>query len=262
MKLKKWQIGTLCLLFITHVLWAKTNSQQGFVVAQKAEQKRKGFNDSQADVTMVLRNAQGEESKRDMVIFTQEVDNDGDKVLIRFLSPGDVKGTALLNYTHKIEDDERWLFLPSIKRVKRLASKNKSGPFMGSEFSYEDLSSPELEKYEYRYLKDEVLNGVDCFVVERIPKDKFSGYIRQEVWYDKEAYRIRKINYIDRKQTLLKTQINSGFKLFSGEFWRPLKVAMVNHQTGKSTELLYNTLTMKVGLEKTLFKPSGLKRLR
>ena len=121
-----------------------------------------------------------------------EVPGDGDKSMSIFDKPRDIKGTAVLTWTHSLEADDQWLYLPALKRVKRISSKNKSGPFMGSEFAYEDIASQEVDKYESFYVRDENLNGVDCYVLERIPQYKYSGYTRLEVWFDKEYYRLCK----------------------------------------------------------------------
>ena len=157
-------------------------------------------------MVMILRNRHGEESRRRIRLRTLEVDNDGDKSLTIFDSPKDVTGTAFLNFTHKVGDDDQWLYLPALKRVKRISSSNKSGSFMGSEFAYEDIASQEIEKYTYKWLRDEMYNSVECFVVERYPVDREnSGYSRQVSWLDKEEYRTRKVEYYDRKDAHLKT---------------------------------------------------------
>jgi aldehyde:ferredoxin oxidoreductase len=100
-------------------------------------------------MVMILRNKRGQESKRELEIRTLEVKDDGDKSLTVFHTPRDVRGTALLTYSHGVDPDDQWLYLPALRRVKRIASNNQSGPFMGSEFAYEDLSSQEIDKYTY-----------------------------------------------------------------------------------------------------------------
>ena len=122
------------------------------------------------------------QSRRELHISTLEVDGDGDKSLTVFDSPRDVKGTAFLSHTHATEPDEQWLYLPALKRVKRISSRNKSGSFMGSEFAYEDISSQELEKYRYKWLRDETLDDRHTVVVEYYPVYENSGYTRQIVW--------------------------------------------------------------------------------
>ena len=116
-----------------------------------------------------------------------------------FDKPRDVKGTAFLSFSHAVGADDQWLYLPALKRVKRIASRNKSGPFMGSEFAYEDLSSFEVEKYTYKFLRDETCEGGTCYVVEQYPVDKNSGYTRRVVWLDHNEYRVWKIDFYDRK---------------------------------------------------------------
>jgi outer membrane lipoprotein-sorting protein len=219
--------------------FAETPEEKGLAIAKEADRRNNGFGDTKTTMEMILRNKQGEESHRKLRARTLEVANDGDKGLIIFDDPKDVQGTALLTFSHKTADDDRWLYLPAVKRVKRIASDNKSGPFMGSEFAYEDLGSQEVEKYTYKYVKDETLNGQDCFVTERYPVDKNSGYTRQLVWMDKAEYRPLKMEFYDRKQSLLKTLTFSDYKKYLDQYWRPLKLDMINHQTGKSTTLKF-----------------------
>ncbi len=122
---------------------------------KEVDARDQGFGDTSSVLTMTLRNRHGEEVTRQMRSRALEVADDGDKSMIIFEDPADVKGTALLTFSHKTADDDQWLYLPALKRVKRISSSNKSGPFMGSEFAYEDLSSQEVEKYTYKYLRDE-----------------------------------------------------------------------------------------------------------
>ena len=143
---------------------AGTPEERGLEIATEVDRRDTGWHDMKATMTMLLRNKHGEESLRYMRSKSLEVDNDGDKSLIVFDKPRDVKGTALLSYSHQIKADDQWLYLPALKRVKRISSRNKSGPFMGSEFAYEDLSSQEIEKYSYKYVKDDQLDGKATFL--------------------------------------------------------------------------------------------------
>ena len=174
---------------------AQTAAEKGLEIAQEADRRDNGWQDSEANMMMVLRNRQGDESVREVRVKNMEVEQDGDKSLSIFDRPRDVKGTAVLTWSHALTADDQWLYLPALKRVKRINSKNKSGPFMGSEFAYEDIASQEVEKYTYVYLRDEPCGELDCFVIERQPQYKFSGYTKQEVWIDKEHYRTQKVVY-------------------------------------------------------------------
>ncbi len=241
---------------------AMTPEEQGLEIAREVDRRDTGFHDFKATMTMLLRNKHGEESLRHMRTKALEVENDGDKTLIIFDRPRDVKGTALLSYSHKTGSDDQWLYLPALKRVKRIASRNKSGPFMGSEFAYEDLSSQEVEKYTYKYIRDEPLNGKDALVQERYPVDPNSGYTRQVVWIDKAEYIPLKIEFYDRKQSLLKTLKFKDYKQYLDRFWRASEMFMQNHQTGKSTLLTWEDYKFRTGLKASNFGKNSLKRAR
>ena len=241
---------------------AETAEEKGLSIAKEADKRDTGWQDQTASLEMTLRNRHGQESKRSIRSKTLEVSGDGDKSMSIFDTPRDIKGTAFLSFTHALKADEQWLFLPALKRIKRISSNNKSGPFMGSEFSYEDLSSQEIEKYTYKYLRDEKLDGRDCFVIERIPAYKHSGYTRLITWLDKEMYQPLKIEFYDRKKSLLKTLTSSGYKQYEGQYWRPDQMDVVNHLTKKSTTLFWSDYKFKTGLKDRDFDRNSLKRAR
>ncbi|MDI6450914.1 outer membrane lipoprotein-sorting protein [Anaerobaca lacustris] len=237
--------------------------ERGLAIATEADRRERGYGDSTANLRMVLRNKQGQTSERELRIRTLEVENDGTRSLCIFDTPPDVKGTILLTHAHKEADDDQWLFLPALRRIRRIAAQNKSGSFMGSEFSYEDIATQELGKHTYRWLRDEVYDGNDCYVIERTPVDKAnSGYSRQVAWLDKEHYRTWKVDYYDRKNDLLKTLTFKDYRKYAERFWRATRMDMVNHQTGKSTILTWSDFTFGTGLREIDFDRNSLTLLR
>ncbi len=258
---KKYSVILLLTLFIFNVS-AETPEEKGLAIAQEVDKRDTGWSDITSDLHMILRNAQGEESVREIRLKTLEVVGDGDKGLTIFDSPKDVKGTAFLSFTHSVKADDQWLYLPALKRVKRISSSNKSGPFMGSEFSFEDLSSFEVDKYKYKYLRDEPFNGREAFVVENYPQYKHSGYKKLIVWIDKEIYMPLKFEFYDRKNSLLKTLTFSDYKQYLDQYWRPNSQNMINHQSKKSTLLRWSNYKFKVGLSSRDFDKNSLKRAR
>jgi len=239
-----------------------TAEQRGLKIATEADRRDMGFGDYKVSLEMVLRNKYEQQTTRRMRNTTREQADDGDKTLIVFDNPRDVKGTAFLSHTHKSETDDQWLYLPALKRVKRISSSNKSGPFMGSEFAYEDISSQEIEKYTYLYLGDEAFDGRDHFKVERFPSNAKSGYHRQVVWFDQAEYRVWKIDFYDRKNDLLKTLTYSDYHQYLDKYWRANVMHMVNHQTGKSTTLNFSDYTFAIGTSDADFTSNRLKRVR
>lgn len=241
---------------------AETPEEKGLAIAKETSARDDGFGDFTANMEMVLRNKQGEESRRAIRIKTLEVANDGDKSMSLFDEPADVKGATMLTFSHKTEDDDQWLYLPALKRVKRIASNNKSGAFMGSEYAYEDIGSQEVEKYTYKYLRDETCQDAPCFVIERYPVSKHSGYTRQVVWLDQAEYRVWKIDFYDRKGSLLKTLTFDRYARYVEKYWRPGEMLMVNHQTGKSTTLKWHDYQFRNGLSAADFTQEALARAR
>jgi len=260
------QLGILfiaLLLLLPVTAGGETAEEKGLAVAVEADKRDDGFGDLTADMVMKLKNRHGDESVRNLRIKTLEVKGDGDKGLSIFDTPRDVKGTAFLTFSHKVGDDDQWLFLPALKRVKRISSRNKSGSFMGSEFAYEDIASQEVEKYTYRWIRDEEYEGQECFVVESYPVDKKnSGYTRRVTWIDKAEYRNLKVDYYDRKDAHLKTLTFTGYRRYLDKYWRADELYMVNHQTGKSTRLTWKDYRFRTGLTDRDFNKNSLKRAR
>ncbi|WP_239424330.1 outer membrane lipoprotein-sorting protein [Vibrio galatheae] len=253
------------MVLSTVVLFAaqvNASPERGLEIATERKARDEGWGDSVATMKMILQNAQGESSTREMRLQSFEIDGDGDKGLTIFDQPRDVKGTAFLNHSHSVEADDQWLYLPALKRVKRISSRNKSGPFMGSEFAYEDLSSFELEKYTFNYLGDKQVADTQAFLVEQIPTDKNSGYTKLLVWLDQEYYRPIKIEFYDRKGALLKTLQFDDYKQYLNQYWRAHTMAMVNHQNGKSTTLTTSNLDFQTGLSEKDFEKNVLKRVK
>ena len=158
-----WTASLLCLLMIVPAAWLDapvhagndTPEEIGLEIAREARAREGGFDDFTARQVMVLRNRRGQESRRQLRVQVLEVPDDGDKCLFVFDDPRDVRGTAFLVHAHREGADDQWIYLPALRRVKRISSANRSGSFMGSEFAYEDMTPPEVEKYTYRYLRDE-----------------------------------------------------------------------------------------------------------
>jgi len=240
---------------ISMSLWAISNHQ----LAQKSDTVISGYQDASSQMHMTLINANGQKRERLMKMIVLEKEG-GDKSLMEFLSPADVKGTKFLSYEHVTKDDDQWLYLPALKRVKRIASKNKSGAFMGSEFSYEDLSSYNVDKYTYVGDAQEVkLNEKKMYKGESQPVSKNSGYTKQVFWVDAQNFLIVKMDYYDRKKELLKTARYEDYKKISG-VWRIGKITMSNHQNDKQTILIWKDETIKNGLKEKDFHKRVLKK--
>lgn len=254
----------LVALVLAGRAYAQTAEEKGFEVAARSDRSDRGFEDSTVDLKMILRNANGQETTRSLSLKTLEVPNEdlGDLSLIVFDRPADIDGTALLSHAKILEADDQWLFLPALKRVKRISSVNKSGPFVGSEFAFEDFTALELNKYNYKYIGEAPCGNLTCDVVERYPRYEHSGYTRQVSYIDQDIFQVRKVEFYDRKDALLKTLILEDYREYGDGIWRAHTLSMTNHLTGKSTDLIYSDYQFKTGLSDRDFQNGVLSRLR
>lgn len=252
------------VLAFGNTLSADEAQTRGFDIAARSDRSDLGFGDSETELEMILSNAAGDKTTRKLRITTLEKENEeiGDRSLVVFSRPRDIQGTGLLSHAKILDPDDQWLFLPALKRVKRISSANKSGPFVGSEFAFEDITGQELNKYDYTWLREEPCGAFTCDVLERLPRYENSGYTRQEAWYDQTHFQVRKIDYYDRKGALLKTQTYEDYRHYEGKFWRAQVFRMVNHQTGKATDLIFGDYDFAAGLGSNDFVKSVLTRQR
>ncbi len=252
----------LGISFADHAI-AASDEERGFDVAARSDRSDLGFGDSEVELTMVLRNAAGQETQRSLKILTLEKPDEtvGDKSLVVFATPRDIEGTALLSHAQILEPDNQWLYLPALKRVKRISSANKSGPFVGSEFAFEDFTSLELNKFDYRYVGEEDCGELVCDVVERLPVYENSGYTRQVAYIDQTHFQVRKVEFHDRRGDLLKVLTFADYRDYDG-VWRAHRMNMLNVQTNKETDLVYSNYVFGVGLKDGDFVQGRLARLR
>lgn len=235
----------------------------GRAIFETYDERTSGFIDMTVELEMVLRSKTGAETRRQLSFKEMEIEGDGNLSIIVFDAPRAIKGVGLLSHSHPTIADDQWLYLPATKRVKKVATRNKSGPFMGSEFAYEDLSALEIDRFDYELLGEEPCGELVCWRIERRPHDEYSGYLRHEVLLDQEAYRLQTIDYYNRRGELAKTAQISGYQQFPNGQWRAGRMFMSNHLSGKSTELLWQGYRFNQQLlAERDFTTNALKRAR
>ena len=260
-KVMTWTLVAALLLGMTGAVFAA--DERGYEIAARSDRTDLGFGDSEVELQMVLRNAAGQQSTRALRIATLEKPDEsvGDKSLVVFDTPRDIEGTALLSHARILDPDDQWLYLPALKRVKRISSSNKSGPFVGSEFAFEDFTAIELNKFDYTFLREEPCGDFVCDVLERTPLYENSGYKKQLSWVDQTHYQIRKVEFYDRRGDLLKVLELGDYRDYDG-IWRAHKLSMSNVQTNKQTDLIYGDYRFDNGLVEKDFVKGRLSRLR
>ena len=244
--------------------YAHASNEKGLAIATEVDNRDKEWGDVTVEGEMVLKNKAGNESVRKFRSTILEAANsaEGDKSIIVFSQPRDVRGTALLTHSKiEPEDDSQWIFLPAVKRVKRISSSNRTGKFVSSEFSYEDLGSEEVADNDHIWLEDAPCEhdaGLTCAAVESRPKNKRSGYSKRVSFIDMDEYRVHRIDFYNRRGDLEKILSFSDFKLYKDRYWRAQIMTMNNQQTGKSTTLSWGEYDFGQGLNDRDFTPQAL----
>ncbi len=231
-------------------------------LAQQSKDLSKGFKAASSQMELLIISKDKSTVKRAMKSLSIESSrgDDGDMSLIEFTLPSDVKGTKLLTHQKLSRADDQWLYLPAIKRVKRITSSSKTGSFMGSEFSFEDIASGAVEKYTYSSaLGSADLDGEQVYTYERYPLDENSGYTKQVVFVKKDIPLVLKIEYYDKKNALLKISESRGYEQING-IWSVGEITMQNVQNEKSSVIRFLERKNKLELSPALFTQKALER--
>lgn len=176
-----------------------------------------------------------------------------EKTIIFFDKPSDVKGTALLNWSYVTidKDDDQWLYLPALRKIKRIASSDKEKAFMGSDLTFDDMGDRKVVEDDHKLLRTEEVNGRSCYVIEMIPKKKDYMYSKKIKWIDSQTFTDYRIDFFDRKGRFLKRQLIDWKK--TDDIWIATKISVKNEQTGHSTIVEITDIKLNTGLKERLF---------
>ena len=217
--------------------------------------------------TMVLINDKGEKRERKNTSYSVLQPNGIDsKLLVKFTFPTDIAGTAFLQVEHIEAEDDEWIYLPALRKSRRLVANNKKDSFVGSDFSYGDVTLPNVDLYDHRLLGSDVIDGQDCHKIESTPKTEEtknnSGYSRKITWLRKDNFVEAKVEYYDLSGRLLKIQLVGGAKLLepANGRWFALHREMANQQTGHKTTLDFDEVSLTANVPEDLFTTRYLER--
>jgi len=224
------------------------------VVAAAYQVSHYSGNDMRARVLMRLISKGGGERIREMIMLRLDREDGGEqKYFLYFLQPGDVRDMTFMVWKHPQRDDERWLFIPAIKLVRRIAANDKRSSFVGSDFSYEDVSGREVEEDVHTFVREETRNGRPVFVIRSVPKDdKSSDFSYRLAWIDKENSVLWQEEYYDKRSQLYRVFTADEVKQVEGQ-WTTVKRTMKNVQNGHRTEVTFVEMDYNVGLDDSLF---------
>jgi outer membrane lipoprotein-sorting protein len=197
---------------------------------------------SEAVIKMTVLGENGQAREREISMATKLYDGGKtEKRIYRFLSPADVQGTGILVYDYEAKPDDVWIYLPALRKTRRVVSTQRSQSFMGSEFSYGDLNIPSLDDFDYTLVKEEASGGEPCYVIDLTPKTKeiadAEGYSKKTYWVSKAKMAVVRGLYYDKDGKLLKELIAQDIKLLDpkNKRYRAMHMEMVNKQNGRKS---------------------------
>ena len=217
--------------------------------------------DFKARVMMKLVSKGGQERIREMTMLRKNFGEIGgnQKYFMYFFQPADVKDMTFMVYKYPAKDDDRWLFIPAINMVRRIAAQDKRSSFVGSDFTYEDVSGRDIEDDMHSLMKEEKLGGKDSYVIKSTPKAADVDYSYKLSWIDKANHLPLKEEYYDKRGELYKVFSADEIKDVKG-FPTITRRSMKNLQSGHTTEVSYSKTDYNIGIEDSLFSERFLKQ--
>lgn len=247
----------ICGLFLTSTL---VSQPSGLEIIKMVEENPDGEN-RKSVMTMQLINHRGATRERTILSYSLDLGKDSKSIMF-FQSPADVKGTGFLSwqYDDPDHDDDKWLYLPAMKKVRRISgSSARKENFMGSDFTYDDMGGRSVEEDEHKLIREESVDGFPCWVVESIPRESDAVYSRRISWIRQDALIPVKVEFYDRMGELLKTLVASGISRESG-FWTVRNMEMINHQRNHRTKIILQTIEYDLVMNESLFTVPSLER--
>ncbi len=254
--MKKNFVATL-LLSASFIFAAEQN---GHDIMVKVKNRPDGDTRS-SSMEMKLVNKSGSTRVRKITSYAMDVGEDT-KTIMFFQYPNDVKGTGFLtvNYDDVNKEDDKWLYLPALKKTRRISGKSsKTDYFMGSDFTYDDIGKRNVDEDTHKLLREESADGYDYYVIESTPKKEGEIFSKKLVWVRKDCDVVAKVEFYDKLGKLHRQMVSSDIKKVDG-FWTIGKMEMKNVQTGHSTELLFLDPKFNIQLDSKIFSVNKLER--
>ena len=254
----KWCLFWLLTVFLLINGQVCLSQPTGLWVAQNIDKRERGY-DTSLTMNMSLVDKNGGVRHRKLTIIRKNFEGK-DKLLLRFTYPKDIKGTSFLVWEHRVRDNERFLYLPALGRIRRIATREKNENFAGTDFSYEDISGRKLEDYTYKLIKEEIVcEENNCYVLASYPKEKNSKYPKIISWVRKDNFVVIKGEYYNKKREVEKTYKVLKLDKIDG-IWTVLEHSMENHKTAHKTSIKVNNVQYNKGILDKHFERRALKR--
>jgi len=258
-----WLVAVAVFSTLACALAASTPTELTGVEIMDRVVHRPSWDDMTSDITLTLVSARGEQRVRKLKSYAKKYSEEESLMLMRFLEPADVRGTGFLIIEHQDADDDRYVYLPALRRVNRIAASGRGGNFMSSDFTYYDIGKPKLADWTYNRLPDEDVGGKSCYVVECIAASrqviKETGYSKVVRWIHKENFLTVKAIYFDNRGKKWK-QLEVPEIQNIGGIWFATKMVMQDLQIRHESILVFQNIVVNQHLSDAMFSQRYLAR--
>ena len=259
MTIKRIQFAILAIMLTIPLLAQSQDKLTGLQVIENVYNRATGT-EMEGNLTMTLINSRGNERIREIKQYIKDFGKVEKKIMF-FIKPADVRNTSFMNWSYDDpnKDDDQWIYLPALKKVKRISSDSKSDYFMGSDFTYDDLGDRKPNEDTHKILREEEFNGEPCYVVESIPKDEDYMYSRTVTWVVKGKWVGLKKEFYDEDGEYLKTLKINEYKKIKG-FWIVARTEMHNVQKNHTTKMDLSNIIIDGGIKSSMFTERMMRR--
>lgn len=259
MKRLTLKLITVLLLLVSSVGVFGQEQPTGKEIIENVYYRETG-EDSNSDLTMTLINSRGDKRVREIVQFEKDFGKE-EKSIMYFTAPADVRNTSFMNWSYDEQgrDDDQWIYLPALRKIKRISSDSKSDYFMGSDFTYDDLGDRHPTEDTHKLLRTETIDGEECYVVESIPKEEDYMYSKTVTWIIKDKWIGYKKEFYDEDGDFLKTLTVEDYEKISG-FWIITTSKMHNSQKDHTTLMELENVRINIGVDDNRFTERMMKR--
>lgn len=257
MKIKK-TLTVVSLIFATSGIFAQTAREINDKASNAID-----FEAMEMVLTLKILDAKGRERVRQVTTASKKY-GETNKTIMKITAPADVKGTAVLIYDYENRDDDMWIYMPALRKTRRIISSEKGKGFMSSEFTNADMSKPNMNDFNYKILSSETFNGHPCWIIETSCKNEDiedeNGYSQRVTWIEKETYLCHKIEFYDFAGELYKIQFMEQYKKLSNGKYFAFYMKMENRQNGRESIIIIDKLQLGSNLSESTFTPAMLNK--
>jgi len=253
---------TTCITFILLLAIITVKAQDAREISKKASDAI-NLDAMEMVSTLKIISASGEERVRTLSTATRKFGNES-KMMMKFLEPADVRGTTLLVFDYENKDDDLWIYMPALRKTRRIVSSEKGKNFMGSEFTNADMSKPNIDEFNYKILGDETVDGKQYWKIESTCKTETQeeqyGFSKRVTYIEKTNYLAYKIEYYDLSGELLRVESINNYKKQSNGSYFAFNMEMKNVQNKRRSVMTIDKFQLGSNLSEAQFTPAMIEK--